>query len=122
MKEKEYVVCCTDRGNHGRVNFLPLVLKDSGEILEMRIRSARPPWEKDWKIVADGVVAPVPLGLPILEESARVPDIADERWRWRCPKCDRDKPLSGANLRAWMAATREEVLDISLLPRELQFQ
>lgn len=109
MSEKKFTVGCTDRGQHGRVAFPGLTLGDDGEIREetSRIGSTHlPAGDVDGTRVTKKTVVHV--------EGHRA---ANGLWRWECPRCGRNKPLTEKHLRVWMSATRGDFLDISLLPR-----
>lgn len=109
MTEQKFTVGCSDRGQHRRLPLSRLTLTDDGQIQEesSRVGSAHlPVGDIDGTMVTNKTVVHV--------ESHRD---ANGLWRWKCPRCGRNKPLTEPHFRAWMAATREDFLDISLLPR-----
>lgn len=112
----EYTPCCTDKGQHGRVTW-PKLIREGNKIHEDLMRRAKAPWSAGSAVVAEGDRSALPDQHLVRAESARVPHLTEERWRWRCPSCGRDRPLSGVHLRAWMDATDGALLDISHLPR-----
>lgn len=117
--EVEFLICCTDQGQHSRVRLSRLVL-DGDEVREVLARRKASGYA-DGDVLHDGEggthAAPRKYLAPA-ESHLRMYE-GEERWRWKCPRCGRDSPLSGENLRAWMsvvADTPDRELDISLLP------
>jgi hypothetical protein len=114
----EYLVVCTDRGQHGRTNFERLTRYDDGTVTENRAYTytVRMGDDDNPDPVYDdegAVVVPKSVG----KASQRVHHWnGQERWQWKCPRCKRDVRLSGENLRRWMDATPTPVLDVSWLP------
>ena len=111
-------VCCTGKGTHGRVQW-PALLVDGDSIIELLVRKGRSGLPTNTPVNAEGEAYVGELMsfamLPV--ESHRQPDGG---WRWKCPKCRLDKPLSNDNLRKWVDSllTRgDKVADISHIPR-----
>lgn len=111
----DYVVCCTARGAHGSVTLARLI-REGDDVREQLTRQMPAPWKADADLTVDGEVMRGPSKMIGPVEPTRL-DSPAEQWRWRCPKCRRDKPMNGVNLRRWMDAGLGVSLDISLLPR-----
>lgn len=103
MPDRLFNVICTDPGCHGRIDWPTLALADDEAITEERTRRAP---------LAPGS-GPTRAAI-VPAEGHRG---ANGTWRWRWPRCGRDRPLTENHLRAWMSATSGSDLDISLLPR-----
>jgi hypothetical protein len=116
MSDIRFRVLCTGRGDHGRIDWPDLILGDDGSIREDRTRQAPSPVRGIVEGAIDGQHVSGPL-----HRKAVVP--AEQHlseggtWRWKCPRCHLDKPLSEDHLRGWMNATTGGILDISRLPR-----
>jgi hypothetical protein len=101
MTDRRFHIVCTGKGQHGRIDWSDVILDADGGIREGRTRQE-------------------PLAAGQTRRKAVVP--ADSHrtrrgWRWYCPSCHLDKPLTEDHLRAWMNLTTGDVLDISRLPR-----
>ena len=111
-------VCCTGKGTHGRIDWDRFdVIRD--DIEHVTTRRGRSPLRGEGTAQEDGRQIPISIGARMIVPAT--PSRADHgTWRWKCPKCGRDRPLTDANLRAaliLLARNGEPVLDISRLPR-----
>jgi hypothetical protein len=99
MTEQRFSVVCTDGGRHGRIDWGEVILADDDTIRQERTRQAPLATGRRRKAVV------------------RREDHRSDRgtWRWKCPRCGIDVPLSDDHLRAWMKATPGLVLDISVI-------
>jgi len=105
---RSFEVVCTGRSTHGRIAFSALTLTGGGEIQQAKHRTGASPVAGS----VDGVRVHHRAVLPAASHRA-----ANGTWRWKCPRCGIDRPLTGQRLRLWMQATHGDILDISLLPR-----
>jgi hypothetical protein len=101
MSDKRFHIVCTGGGQHGRIAWSDVILHEDGGIREERTRQ---------EPLAAGQTRRKAV---VLADSHRT----RKGWRWRCPKCHLDKPLSDDHLRAWMNVTTGDTLDLSKLPR-----
>ena len=116
MTEKRFSIMCTGRGSHGRIDWPALILAEDGTIRQEATRRAASPVRG----TVDGTVDGEQVSGKLHHKAV----VATENhrseygtWRWKCPRCGIDKPLSGQHLLTWMNLTSAGVLDVSHLPR-----
>ena len=114
----QMVVVCTGMGTHGRIEFQTLKVTGS-EISEVTTRRGKSPIRGAGSALEDGeeIRINVPARMIVTVESSRA---KNGSWRWKCPQCHRDRPLTDANLRKWIELQQSlgvSSLDISHLPR-----
>lgn len=109
-------VICTGKGTHGRIDFDHFTV--SGEDIEhVNVRRGRSPVQGSGTALEDGKEIPISVGARMTVPVE--PSQGDNgTWRWRCPQCGRDKPISNAKLRKaliQMAAAGLPTLDVGQL-------
>lgn len=131
MAHEVRVVCTgADRldgpAQHGRIDFTTLdfhLLDDGRWIVNERGTRLRPfptdgPQVVTW-VDEDGTeqTETATIGSKAVEPVAPTRKVSGG-WRWKCPKCRRDRPMSEVTLLRWRDTFPEKrVLDISHLPR-----
>ena len=111
-------VICTGKGTHGRIDWDQFDVNGE-DVDHVTTRLGRAPVRGKGTAHDDGREVPISIGPRMLLPVNPSRD-AGGPWRWKCPQCQRDRPLTDAHLRAWIAAVTgsgESVLDISHLPR-----
>ena len=117
MTAHRVTVVCTDKGSHGRIAWDQFDV--TGEhIIHIATRRGQSALRGKGTAQADGRQVRISVGarmiVPVASSQAE-----NGTWRWRCPKCGRDRPLTEANLRkalVVLARNGAPVLDISLIP------
>lgn len=118
MVTERVTVCCTGKGTHGRIDWDRFdVIGD--DVTHVTTRRGRSQVRGKGTAQEDGRQIPIGIGARMIVPAS--PSQAEHgTWRWKCPKCRCDRPLTDANLRAaliMLARTGSPLLDISRLPR-----
>ncbi len=113
-------VVCTDRSTHP-----PAVIDtfkvDGDQVETMTTRRARAPWSSvpDAKVEAFGEMNQAPRQM-IVDAESHHEDFGEQvKWRFVCPRCGRDKPVSLATAQKVLpqyVAARRKSIDVSMLP------
>ena len=105
-------VVCTDRGQHARMNFESIIVRDDGTVDTMKTRKAALP--------GSGTLgSSIGQRVVIATDGHRDDYDGRRRWRWVCDTCGRDVALNEDTFTAIVRAYAENhrrVLDLSLLP------
>lgn len=115
---RRVLVICTGKGTHGSIELAQLDVTDD-DIKEVTTRRGRAPVRGNGTAREDGRQIPISIG-PRMIVPVTPSRTGHGTWRWKCPKCHRDRPLTEANLRKWITLVTGNgatVLDISHLPR-----
>lgn len=101
-------VVCTDRGQHARTDLGHLMVREDGSVDSHAVRKGPSP-----------IISDIGKRMYVAASDAREDYQGTRRWRWVCPRCGRDVPLSDENMtaiaREFVAAARR-AFDISHLP------